>query len=107
MSIVADSDSGDGEGDLMNYKGIYFNDDPNSKFTCPDTGAHFQFRDMCQRLQQVLKWRKAMEKQIHNQLMLKQQHEMVDKDRVNSKDREAQLRKEKEEFMKKMGIAKQ
>ena len=48
-----------------------------------------------------------MEKQIHNQLMLKQQHEMADKDRVNSKDREAQLRKEKEEFMKKMGIAKQ
>ena len=50
MSIVADSDSGDGEGDLMNYKGIYFNDDPNSKFTDPETGAHFQFRDMCQRL---------------------------------------------------------
>ena len=62
MSIVADSDSGEGEGDLMNYKGIYFNDDPNSKFTDPETGAHFQFRDMCQRLQQVLKWRKAMEK---------------------------------------------
>ena len=50
MSIVADSDSGEGEGDLMNYKGIYFNDDPNSKFTDPETGAHFQFRDMCQRL---------------------------------------------------------
>ena len=47
VSLVADSDSGDGEGDLMNYKGIYFNDDPNSKFTCPETGAHFQFRDMC------------------------------------------------------------
>ena len=47
--IVADSSSNE-EGDLMNYKGIYFNDDPNSKFTCPETGAHFQFRDMCQRL---------------------------------------------------------
>lgn len=46
ISLVADSDSG-GEGDLMNYKGIYFNDDPNSKFTDPETGAHFQFRDMC------------------------------------------------------------
>ena len=90
----------------MNYKGIYFNDDPNSKFTCPETGAHFQFRDMCQRLQQVLKWRKAMEKQIHNQLVLKQRQEMTE-DRVPSKDREAQLRREKEEFMKKMGIAKQ
>ena len=38
--IVADSSSNE-EGDLMNYKGIYFNDDPNSKFTCPETGAHF------------------------------------------------------------------
>ena len=59
--LVADSDSGnDGEGggNLMNYKGIYFNDDPNSKFTDPETGAHFAFKDMCARLNHVLKWRR-------------------------------------------------
>ena len=62
----AEEDGEGGAGGLMNYKGIYFNDDPNSKFTCPDTGAHFEFKDMCARLTQVLKWRKAMEKQIRD-----------------------------------------
>ena len=38
----------------MNYKGIYFNDDPNTKYTDPVTGAHFEFRDMCKRLNKVL-----------------------------------------------------
>ena len=46
---MADSDT-EGEGNLLNYKGIYFNDDPNSKYTCPRTGAHFEFNDMCNRL---------------------------------------------------------
>ena len=50
----------------MNYKGIYFNDDANSKFTDPETGAHFAFKDMCARLNYVLKWRRQMEKQILN-----------------------------------------
>ena len=67
---MADSDSGgehDGEGGgLMNYKGIYFNDDPNSKYTDPETGAHFAFKDMCARLNYVLKWRRQIEKQILN-----------------------------------------
>lgn len=60
--VVEDSDY-DAEqtndaGGLMNYKGIYFNDDPNSKFTDPETGAHFEFKDMCTRLNGVLKWRR-------------------------------------------------
>lgn len=37
-------------GDLINYKGIYFNDEPGQKQTDPETGAHFRFRDMCRRL---------------------------------------------------------
>ena len=27
--------------DPNNFKGIYFGDDPNKKYTCPETGAHF------------------------------------------------------------------
>ena len=46
---------------MMNYKGIYFNDDPNTKYTCPKTGAHFEFNDMCERLQMILKVRRAHE----------------------------------------------
>ena len=107
---MADSDYGaeDGEtgGGLMNYKGIYFNDDPNSKYTDPETGAHFEYRDMVARLSQVLKWRRAMEKQIMNSLLPKGQQRALqadENDRAGSKEREAQLRFEKEEFMRKMG----
>jgi hypothetical protein len=42
---------------LINYKGIYFNDDPGQKQTDPETGAHFIFKDMCRRLQFVLEKR--------------------------------------------------
>lgn len=53
---MADSDNDYGnegkneEGGLLNYKGIYFGDDPNTKYTDPETGAHFEFKDMCKRL---------------------------------------------------------
>jgi len=30
--------------DLDNFKGIYFNDDPNRKYQCPETGAHFEYK---------------------------------------------------------------
>ena len=46
--------NGDGAAeDLINYKGIYFNDDAGQKFTDPETGAHFEFKDMCKRLNKV------------------------------------------------------
>ena len=38
--------------DLNNYKGIYFNTD-NEKYTCPVTGAHFRFADLCNRLEPI------------------------------------------------------
>lgn len=38
--------------DLNNYKGIYFGAD-NEKYTCPVTGAHFRFTDLCNRLEPV------------------------------------------------------
>jgi hypothetical protein len=40
------------EMNLNNYKGIYFDDD-NEKYTCPVTGAHFRFEEMCRLLDKV------------------------------------------------------
>ena len=38
--------------DLNNYKGIYFDDD-NEKYSCPETGAHFKFEDLCRRIDRI------------------------------------------------------
>jgi hypothetical protein len=38
--------------DLTKYKGIYYNDD-NKKFQDDETGAHFEFRDLCRRLDHI------------------------------------------------------
>ena len=46
----------------MNYKGIYFNDEPGQKYTCPETGAHFLYQDMCRRLAVALNDRLAFDK---------------------------------------------
>ena len=32
--------------DFGNYKGIFFDDDPTSKYQDPETGAHFDFGDI-------------------------------------------------------------
>jgi hypothetical protein len=57
-----DEDEGDDDGkpqdndsdidnlDFQNFKGIYFNDDPNRKYQDPDTGCHFEYFDFCKRL---------------------------------------------------------
>ena len=37
--------------DFNNYRGIYYEDEPGRKYQDPDTGAHFNFKDMYQRLQ--------------------------------------------------------
>lgn len=39
--------------DLINYKGIYFEDDSGQKYTCPETGAHFEYLDMYRRLKKI------------------------------------------------------
>lgn len=39
----------EGADDLINYKGIYFNDN-NEKYIDEATGAHFRHEDICQRL---------------------------------------------------------
>ena len=54
----------DEEGEnLANYKGIYYNDDQGQKYTDPENGAHFEYRDMCRRLQKAMVQRDAYEKQ--------------------------------------------
>lgn len=47
--------------DFANYKGIYAEDDTDQKYTCPETGAHFEFNDICRRLQKVMQYRKNLE----------------------------------------------
>lgn len=103
-----------GAGGLMNYKGIYFNDDPNNKYTCPRTGAHFEFDNMCGRLNTVIKWRKIYEMKIAAYAKAGKFHQGIahvtvddeELEMMTTKDREEQLRREKQEFMRKMGMAK-
>lgn len=40
--------------DFANYKGIYAEEDTDTKYTCPVTGAHFEFNDLCRRMNRVL-----------------------------------------------------
>lgn len=49
--------------DFANYKGIYAEEESDQKYTCPITGAHFEFKDICRRLSKVLAGRKRMEEQ--------------------------------------------
>ena len=39
--------------DMINYKGIYFEDDSGQKYQCPETGAHFEYLDMFRRLKRI------------------------------------------------------
>ena len=43
--------------DLINYKGMYFNDDTTTKNIDDATGAHFEFHDMCKRLKNLIETR--------------------------------------------------
>jgi hypothetical protein len=36
--------------DFENFKGIYFDEDPNRKYQDPETGCHFEYFDLCKRL---------------------------------------------------------
>ena len=41
----------DAANELLNYKGIYAeNNEDEQKYTCPITGAHFEFNEMCKRM---------------------------------------------------------
>jgi hypothetical protein len=42
----------DSEGNLENYKGIYFNDDKDEEFY--EFGAHFKYNELCKRLENLI-----------------------------------------------------
>ena len=48
--------------DLINYKGIYFEDENDEKYQCPETGAHFEYLDMFRRLKKIATQRAKQEK---------------------------------------------
>lgn len=68
MECIEDSEQeGDSDVDDIdpnNFKGIYYGDDPNKKYTCPETGAHFKFEDMQRRLVEAKDWRKRLDKEL-------------------------------------------
>lgn len=47
--------------DFGNYKGIFYDDDPTTKYQDPETGAHFDFEDICGRLTKIKSNRKQVE----------------------------------------------
>ena len=38
--------------DLLNYKGMFFEQE-HAKYICPDTGCHFEYYDLCKRLNAI------------------------------------------------------
>jgi hypothetical protein len=57
-------------GDLANYKGIYAADgEADIKYTCPETGAHFEFGDLCRRINKVYEKRLRQEEVDRNERM--------------------------------------
>ncbi|CDW74848.1 UNKNOWN [Stylonychia lemnae] len=49
-----DKNNEDAAQDLINYKGIYYDDDQGQKYTDPENGAHFEFTDLCRRIKKIL-----------------------------------------------------
>lgn len=64
--------NGGNEEDIANYQGIHMmQKDPDQlqmgeeeKYQCPETGAHFEFLDMCHRLKKMQKRRAMIDKVI-------------------------------------------
>ena len=50
--------------DFQNFKGIYFNDDPNRKYQDPETGCHFEYGDLCKRMLKLKELRKKIDKEL-------------------------------------------
>ena len=52
------------------YQGIYADDDAGQKYQCPETGAHFEPKDLCKRIYKIIEKRKPYEMDLYNQPML-------------------------------------
>lgn len=56
---------------FANYKGIYAEESgSNEKYTCPVTGAHFEFSDMSRRLKKIIERRKPYEDQLYGKALV-------------------------------------
>ena len=58
------ADSDVDELDFDNFKGIYFDEDPNRKYQDPDTGCHFEYYDLCKRLAKLKQLRRKLDEQL-------------------------------------------
>lgn len=47
--------------DFNDFKGIYFDDDPNRKFQDPVSGCHFEYYDLCKRMVKLKTLRKKLD----------------------------------------------
>jgi hypothetical protein len=86
--MPADSDVDD-LGDFNNFKGIYFNDDPNRKYQCPETGAHFEYGDLCKRMIKL----RALRKQIDKELGIYQDEEDSENEKAKMQNSTQQAKK--------------
>ncbi|CDW78410.1 UNKNOWN [Stylonychia lemnae] len=59
--------------DFKNYKGIYANDDSGQKYQCPETGAHFEYNDLCKRMIKIQEKRKQDDEKIYGKSSQSQQ----------------------------------
>lgn len=59
-----DHDSDIDELDFDNFKGIYFEEDPNRKYQDPETGCHFEYYDLCKRMAKLKQLRKRLDIQL-------------------------------------------
>ena len=89
VDLYGEEEGGDGDdkADLANYKGIYFGDD-TKKYEDPETGAHFEFNDMINRLTQLKELRKKIDIQLG----------------IPEEDPKEALKREKEAFKKSLGL---
>ena len=47
--------------DFNDFKGIYFDEDPNRKYQDPETGCHFEYLDLCKRMIKLKALRKKLD----------------------------------------------
>ena len=84
--------------DHQNYKGIYIDEDPGTKFQDPETGAHFDYREMFSRLQEVeVEMRKSQER---DQATIKKNKELL---QVEDYDKNKQMFKSSASVLKPSG----
>lgn len=83
------SDDHEQEIDHNNYKGIYFDEDTDTKIQDPDTGAHFDYNAMWRKLREVeVEIRKSQERE---QQLAKKTNEKLCYDQQDKSKHEAEF----------------